>query len=351
MAFSITLQPGNHSFAAETSETILDAALKHGHSIPFTCREGVCGICKGRVLQGSVDHGKFVESALNAAERAVGKALFCCAKPNSNLVIERPMGFPCFPMPTSSTPADMDIQEVVDTIAKTISCRVESMEKMSDDVMLLCLKLPAKESVQFLAGQHINIVTEDGRQHKFPLANAPHDNKFLQLHVRNIQGNAFTQLVFTKMKKGNTLRISEAFGTCYLSKSSKKPVIFVANGTGIAAVKAIFEHSLHARMNIPMHVYWGARNLAEIYLPDFAKQLQAHGIFLTVVLSEPAAEDFWRGRAGQVHQAVPENYGDLSGHRVYACGSPSMVESAKRDFTTRLGLPVDEFFSAPFKLV
>lgn len=349
MAFSITLQPGNHSFPAETSETILDAALKHGHSIPFSCREGVCGMCKGRVLQGSVDHGKFVESALNAAERAAGKALFCCAKPTSNLVIERPTGFPGFSMP--GAPAEIDIPEVVDTIAKTISCRVENMEKLSDDVMLLCLKLPAKESMQFLAGQYINIVTEDGKQHKFPLANAPHDNKFLQLHVRNIPGSAFTQHVFTKMKKRDTVRISDAFGTFHLRKGSRKPIIFVASGTGIAAVKAIIEHSLHARMDIPMHVYWGARNRAEIYLPDFAKQLQAHGIFLTVVLSEPAAEDQWRGRTGQVHQAVPENYSDLSGHRVYACGSPSMVESAKRDFTTRLGLPVDEFFSAPFKLI
>ena len=349
MAFSITLQPGNHSFPAETSETILDAALKHGHSIPFTCREGVCGMCKGRVLQGSVDHGKFVESALNAAERAAGKALFCCAKPTSNLVIERPMGFPGFPMP--GAPAEMDIPEAVDTIAKTISCRVETMEKLSDDVMLLGLKLPAKESMQFLAGQYINIVTDDGKQHKFPLANAPHDNKFLQLHVRNVPGNAFTQHVFTKMKKRDTVRISEAFGTFHLRKGSRKPIIFVASGTGIAAVKAIVEHSLHARMDIPMHVYWGARNRAEIYLPDFAKQLQAHGIFLTVVLSEPAAEDQWRGRTGPVQQAVSENYSDLSGHQVYVCGSPSMVEAAKCDFTMRLGLPMGEFFSAPFKLV
>lgn len=350
MAYGITLQPGNHNFPAETSETILDAALKHGHTIPFSCRDGVCGMCKGRVVQGSVDHGKVTDSMLNAAERAAGMALFCCAKPKSNLVIERPTGIPAFAMPTFNMPVDRDIPEVMDIPTRTISCRVEKMEKMSDDVILLCLKLPAKETMQFLAGQHINILTEDGRQLKFPLANAPHDNKFLQLHIRNIPGSAFTQHVFTKMKKRDTVRISEAFGTFHLRKGSKKPIIFVASGTGIAAVKAIIEHSLHARMDIPMHVYWGARNRAEIYLPDFAKQLQALGIFLTVVLSEPLAEDLWRGKTGLAHQAVAENYSDLSGHRAYVCGSPSMVESAKRDFTTRLGLPVDEFFSGSFSL-
>ena len=89
MASSITLQPGNHTFTIEAGETILEAALRHGHTIPYSCREGACGACKGSVLQGSVDHGKSLEFALSAAEREAGLALFCCAKPKSDLVIER----------------------------------------------------------------------------------------------------------------------------------------------------------------------------------------------------------------------------------------------------------------------
>jgi len=95
MASSITLQPGNHSFPVEDGETILDAALKHGYTMPFSCRDGVCGVCKGRVLQGLVYHGRFMDSVLSEAERAAGMALFCCASPKSDLVVEyRPMSSP-----------------------------------------------------------------------------------------------------------------------------------------------------------------------------------------------------------------------------------------------------------------
>ena len=339
MAFSITLQPGNNSFAAETGETILDAALKHGHAIPFSCREGACGMCKGRVLQGSVDHGKFQEFALSAAERVAGIALFCCAKPKSNLVIERiPMSSP-FGMPALNMPATWAVPASTEAPSKTMPCRVEKMEKISEDVMVLNLKLPASEPMQFLAGQYINILTEDGLQHSFSLGNAPHDNKFLQLHIRMIPGGAFTHHVFTQMKERDILRISGPSGSFVLHEDSTKPIIFIAGGTGIAPVKAIIEHALHVGIDRDMHLYWGVRKRADLYLLDLAKQWQTRGILFTPVLSEPLAEDNWRGKTGFSHQAVMENYSDLSGHQVYASGGPTMVESAYRDFTTLLKLP------------
>lgn len=358
MASSITLQPGNHSFPAESGETILDAALKHGYTMPFSCRDGVCGVCKGRVLQGSVDHGRFMDSMLTATERAAGMALFCCASPKSDLVVEyRPMSSP-FNIPpmwnmqaNQGTSESKDASEIMEAPAKTIPCRVEKMDRMAEDVMMLSLKLPASEPMQFLAGQYINILTEDGRQHSFSLGNAPHDNKFLQLHIRNIPGGAFTQHVFTQMKERDMLRITEPLGAAYLREDSDKPVIFIAGGTGIAPVKAIIEHALHAGIDRSMHVYWGLRNRADIYLPDLAKQMQARGILFTIVLSEPLAEDKWRGKTGLVHQAAMENYSDLSEYQVYAYGGPAMVESAKRDLTTQRGLPGEEFFSDSFKLI
>ena len=66
------------------------------------------------------------------------------------------------------------------------------------------------------------------------------------------------------------------------------------------------------------------------------------------VLSEPKAEDGWSGRTGFVHQAVMADLPDLSGHQVYACGAPVMVESAMKDFIERCGLPGDEFYVDSF---
>lgn len=353
MAHFITLQPGNHKFPVEAGENILDASLKHGYRMPFLCRDGSCGMCKGRVMQGVVDHGKAWDGALTPAEKAAGMALFCCAKPQSDLTIEyRPVGSPVgTPANGVETKPDADDEEIMDAPEKTISCRVEKMERLADDVMVLHLKLPAGESIQFLAGQHINVLTKDGRQHSFPLGNAPHDSKVLQLHIRNIPGNAFTQHVFTEMKARSTLRITEPLGALYLRKGSRKDAIFIAEGIGIASIKAMIEHTLHTRMGNSIHVYWGLRKPADMYLPDLAKQWQAHGIFFTTVLSEPRAEDGWRGRTGSVQEAVLENYGDLSQHQIYACGSREMVESAKHKFTTQWGLPAGEFFSNSLRLI
>ena len=88
MAFTTTIQPSGHSFPVEADETILEAGLRHGYTLPYSCRDGVCGACKGKVLQGEVDHGKYQASTLSQAEINVGMALFCCAKPKTDLVIE-----------------------------------------------------------------------------------------------------------------------------------------------------------------------------------------------------------------------------------------------------------------------
>jgi len=334
MTFNITIKPSNHSFPTEAGETILDAGLEHGYVLPYGCRNGVCGACKGKVLQGAVDHGKYQGHALSEAEIAAGLTLFCCAKPKSDLVIE------CHEVSTSR-----------DIPVKTLPCRVHKLEKLADDVMALYLKLPANERLQFLSGQYIDILMKEGKPRSFSLANAPHDDEFLQLHIRNISGGTFTRHVFTEMKERDILRIKGPMGTFFLREDSDKPIVFVASGTGFAPVKSIIEHALHIGMQRPMHLYWGVRVLSDLYMLDLAQQWEALGIRFTPVLSEPRVEDHWQGRQGFVHQAVMEDYSDLSGHQVYGCGAPIVVESAHRDFTTLRGLPNEEFFSDAFTFV
>lgn len=334
MTFQVTIKPSNHSFPVEAEETILEAGLKHGYTLPYGCRNGVCGSCKGRVLQGMVDYGKHPHSALSETDQAAGMALFCCARPTSDLMIE------CH-----------EVNALKDIPVKTLPCRVQKLEKLADDVMVLYLKLPASERLQFLAGQYIDIMMKEGKPRSFSLANAPHDDEFLQLHIRNIPGGAFTQHVFSEMKERDILRFRGPLGTFFLREDSDKPIMFVASGTGFAPVKAIIEHALHIGIKRPMHFYWGGRKRSDLYLLDLARQWEARGIRFTPVLSEALAEDHWQGRTGFVHEAVLEDYSDLSGHQVYVSGAPIVVEAAHRDFTNLRGLPDEEFFSDAFTFV
>ena len=334
MAFNITLKPGNHAFPVETGETILEAGLKHGYALPYGCRDGECGKCKGRLLQGSVDYGKYQDSALSETEKGAGVILLCCARPKSDLVIK------C-----------READAVQDIPVKTMPCRVHKMEKLADDVMALYLKLPANERLKFLAGQYIDILVKGDKPRSFSLGNAPHDDEFLQLHIRNITGGAFTQHIFTQMKERDILRIKGPLGTFFLREDSDKPILFIASGTGFAPVKSIVEHALYVGIKRPIHFYWGAHKLADLYLLNLAKQWESLGIRFTPVLSEPLAEDHWQGKTGFVHQAVLNDYSDLSGHQVYACGGPVMVKAAHHDFTALRGLPDEEFFSDAFTFV
>jgi CDP-4-dehydro-6-deoxyglucose reductase, E3 len=327
MSFNITIKPSGHCFSSEGDETILEAGLRHGYTMPYSCRDGVCGVCKGKILEGEVDYGEYQPFALSDAEKAAGAALFCKTKPKSDVVLE-----------------NHEITNGNEIPVKTLPCRVQRMEKLTEDVMVLYLKLPANERLQFLAEQYIDILMKDGKPRSFSLANAPHDDEFLQLHIRNIPGGTFTHHVFTEMKERDILRIKGPLGGFFLHEDSDKPILFVASGTGFAPVKAIVEHALQIGVSRPMQIYWGVRKQSDFYMLDKVSEWEARGIKFTPVVSDEP----WSGRSGFIHQAVLEDFADLSGYQVYVCGAPVVVEAAHRDFTSQRALPSEEFFADAF---
>ena len=331
-SFRITLQPSGHSFTTDGSDSVLQAALDAGLTLPYGCRNGACGACKGKVLDGLVDHGAAEEQALSVADRAGGMALFCCARPLSDLVLE-----------------SREVGTAGDIAVKIMPCRVQKIERVADDVIVLSLKLPANERLQFLAGQYIEFLLKDGKRRAFSIANAPHDDGFLQLHIRLIEGGEFTGHVFAGMKEKDILRFQGPYGSFFLREESAKPAILLAGGTGFAPIKALVEHAIHKHIARPLEIYWGARNRAGLYLPQLPQQWAAthDRIRYIPVLSDAAPHDDWQGRTGLVHRAVLEDHADLCGYQVYACGAPAMIDAARAGFVAQ-GLPPEEFFADAF---
>jgi len=330
----ITIKPSEHTFGCEADETVLQAAMRADLMIPYGCRNGACGTCKGRILTGRVDYGPYQASTLTDDEKASGLALFCCARPLSDLEIEV-----------------REVRRAGDIQIRRLPCRIESIVKAAPDVAVVKVKLPANERLQFLAGQYIDLLLKDGHRRSFSLATPPHADELLELHIRHIPGGFFTDPLFTTYKGREILRFEGPLGTFYLREDSDKPIIFVAGGTGFAPIKAIIEHALYRKLPRPMVLYWGARAKADLYQPDVAAEWQRanpeHFTFIPV-LSEPAPSDQWSGRTGFVHQAVLDDFDDLSGYQVYACGGPAMIDIARRDFTTLRRLPADAFFADSF---
>lgn len=331
MSRQITIQPSGHIFHAHDGESVLEAALREGFMLPYGCRNGACGSCKGMVIEGTIDHGKSLDSALPAAERALGKALFCQAIPGSDLIIE------C-----------REIGAAKDIPVKTLPCRVQTLELVAPDVMRIRLRLPSAERMQFLAGQYIDILLKDGTRRSLSMANPPHDDSLLELHLRNY-GGSFSEHVFTRMKEKDILRFEGPLGTFYLREDSDKPLVLLAGGTGFAPIKAIIEHAIHNRISRPMTLYRGARRVADLYLNELPEQWQReHGVIYIPVLSDAPPDDGWTGRQGLVHHAVMEDLHDLSGYEIYACGAPAMIDAALRDFSEHCGLPDAAFHADAF---
>jgi CDP-4-dehydro-6-deoxyglucose reductase len=333
VAFTITIQPSGHQFQNEDDETVLEAALRQGFAFPYGCRNGACGSCKGRVLAGELDYPGGRPPGLSEADAAVGYALFCQALPHTDLEIEV-----------------REIGAAKDIVVKTLPCRVMQMNRLAPDVMELRLKLPASERLQFLAGQYIDVLMKDGRRRSFSLANAPHRDEFLELHVRHVPGGQFTDHVFQTMKEKALLRIEGPLGGFFVREESERPLIFMGGGTGFAPLKAMLEHHFETADARPVALYWGARARADLYQHALVEAWVAAHPQLTYVpvLSDPAPEDEWTGRVGFVHAAVATDYPDLSGHDVYMSGPPPMIEAAKAAFFAN-GLPEAQLYYDSFE--
>jgi CDP-4-dehydro-6-deoxyglucose reductase len=331
MTYQVTIQPSGHQFTVKPNETLLGAALNAGFSLPYGCRNGACGACKGKVLAGSVDYGTHQDSALTHEDKLKGLALFCCAKATSDLTIEV-----------------KEVGAAKDIPIKTLPCRIERMEKLAADVMALWLKLPSNERLQFLPGQYLDFLLKDGKRRSFSLANSPEEDSLLELHIRHVPGGQFTDHVFGGMKAKDIMRISGPYGSFFL-RESEKPAIFLAGGTGFAPIKSILQHAFHHAVAREFVLYWGAKTQPDLYLASLPEQWQQEqkNFHFIPVLSEPRSEEQWSGRSGFVHQAVLDDHADLSGYEVYACGAPPMIAAARRDFVAR-GLPEDAFFSDSF---
>ena len=337
MTYTITVQPSGRSFEAEPAETMLAAGIRQGIGLPYGCKDGACGSCKCKKISGTVTHGPHQDKALSAQEEADGYVLTCCGTATSDVVLESRQVTHAGAFPIKKMPA-----------------RVATLEKLSPDVVRLKLQLPANDIIQYHAGQYVEFILRDGARRSYSMANAPHtlvENgaPMVDLHIRHMPGGKFTDHVFGAMKEKEILRIEGPYGSFHLQESPK-PIVLLASGTGFAPIKAIIEHMQFMGITREAVLYWGGRRPHDLYMNDWVQARCAEMPNLTYVpvVSDALPEDGWSGRTGFVHLAVLQDFADLSGHQVYACGAPIVVDSARKDFVEKAGLPEHEFFADAF---
>lgn len=330
MSYRVTNRATGSVFTVEADETVLAAARRQGVNLGFSCLTGHCVACRAPVIEGRCHYPYLPPVGLDAAEREQGLALLCQAVPETDLTI-----------------VAREIEALKDIQTRRLTVTVARLEFPVDDVALLGLALD--EPLAYLAGQHLEVVLDDGRKRSFSIANAPLGGRELELHVRNVVGGGFTDHVFGGLKPGDALTIEAPLGSFFLRDRSPRPMLCVAGGTGFSPIKAIIEEALHLGDERPLRLYWGARTVEELYLADRARawaDTHEHIAFVPVLSAEPPAG--WDGRTGFVHHAVLADHNDLSPFDVYMSGPPPLIDAARRDFAAH-GLPEHHLYYDSFE--
>jgi CDP-4-dehydro-6-deoxyglucose reductase/3-phenylpropionate/trans-cinnamate dioxygenase ferredoxin reductase subunit len=326
MTHKISVFGQDISFECGESETVLDAAERAGFAIPYSCRKGGCSSCEGGIASG--------EAAVRGQGACVGPAegvFLCQARPRSDLEI-----------------APKSIKKVEPVSRKTFEAKVRKIEQPASDVSVISLRFPIGNRSIFQAGQYLNVLMPDGDSRNYSMANPPHQNDGVELHIRHVPGGKFSQTVLANLEKGSILSVELPFGNFTLNENTEAPAILIATGTGFAPIKSIVEHQIREGGSRPLHLYWGANTEADIYLRSLPEMwAEKHDWFtFTPVLSDPP--DAWNGRTGFVHKAVQSDYPDMSNLEVYACGAPMMIDAASKDFCAESKLDRTAFYSDAF---
>ncbi len=324
--FTLTFAPAGAQVACSGEGSLLDAALAAGYFPQHSCRRGECNACEAKVLCGEVAYpAGFVPEGVSA-----GRVLTCQARALSDVTLEAPE--------VAATPGQRVVQS---------GARVLEIRHLSGDVAWLRLQVPPASGFSFHPGQYVDVVLRDGSRRSYSMANAPAADGVIELHVRALPGGRFSNHVYQKVKPRDMLRIEGPFGAFRLQDTAA-PLILLASGTGYAPIAAMLKAHLVTMAARGAVLYWGGNRLADLYAVEEIEAMQAQhpGLRFVPVLSGPDAG--WTGRSGFVHEAVAQDFPDLSGHEVYACGNPLMVDAARQVFTRKHGLNEDHFFSDAF---
>ena len=316
------------SFDVGADESVLDAATRQGVVLPHECTFGGCGTCRMKVEEGSFAYADGeLPLAMSDEEHAEGFALACQARAQSDLVISVETG------PACSAPT-------------LLRATVAEIRLHTQDIYHLALDLPGDHGVQYAPGQYLNICLPGGEHRSFSMSSPQQGNR-VTLQIRKIAGGRFTEQMLARTQPGDVLDVELPHGTFYYHAKDYQPMVFVATGTGFAPIKAILESRLDDEDCPPIHFYWGMRSEADLYLLDEIAAWAGRLYEFTFVPVLSRASDSWSGRRGYVQDAIAEDFGDLSEHSLYLCGSPSMIQEAKA-LLALSGAALDKIYSDSF---
>lgn len=333
MSWKVKLKNSGNEFIVEADESVLTAALRQHIGLPYGCRNGACGSCRATLLEGAVEYGDHLPTALTVDDVPADSVILCQARPTSDLLIE----------------AD-ELQVVAGLEPRILPCRVTKLQKLTDDIMSMRLRLPQNQQFKYLAGQYIDILLPGGKRRSYSMAHAPGISDELELHIGRVEGGLFTSRVFGDMKEKELLRLNGPLGSFFVRPEIDEPIVLAAGGTGYAPIQAMLEQLFADGDGRQLHFYMGARQAGDLYMHQQCQDwvAQHDNFHYTPVLSEPADKDHWQGATGWLQDTILADFASLAGYQLYMAGPPPMIHALKKSLGAA-GLPRHRMFFDSFE--
>ncbi|HEC13712.1 MAG TPA: 2Fe-2S iron-sulfur cluster binding domain-containing protein [Acidiferrobacteraceae bacterium] len=313
------LLPGNKEFDVHEHESVLDAALRAGLTLGYSCSNGSCGECRAILVEGELKRCSHYDYVFSEAEKNQGYVLLCSFTAQTNIVVEAA---------TAQGVEDLPIQQIRTTVSK--------IDRVDERTIILHLKTPRSQSLRFFAGQHVTLNLSNGIMRNKSVASCPCNARFLQFHIHNAPGDEFADYVFNKLRAFDAITIEGPWGVFTLDDNSTRPIILLAYETGFAPFQSILEHAIALKLSQPIHLYWLVDNPGRHYLDNYIRSwVDALDNFqYTTLVAHEKLEDEGLTQERRIaalteagHQII-KDHPNLSGHDIYMCGPDSLTHAA-----------------------
>jgi NAD(P)H-flavin reductase/ferredoxin/truncated hemoglobin YjbI len=308
-------------------ETVLDAFLRQGITVPFSCRSGTCHVCLQHCVQGAIPPVAQNGLSKELRDRNYFKTCKCV-----------PLG-------------DMEIAPPTELYRSTL---VYSKEMLSPLVCKLLIEPPS--SLDYRAGQFVNLRRSDGLTRSYSLASLPGEDYFLEIHVLRKHGGEMSNWIFDTLEAGDEIGIQGPAGESYYRHEERShPMLMVATGTGLAPIYGILRDALHNKHKGEIHLYHGGRDEERFYLRGPLRELERqhpHFHYYECVsgtrISPPGAPAHGT-LAGRVHDVAFARHANLHGWHVHIAGLAEMVDAAEQ-LAVKHGAAPDRIYTDAFAL-
>lgn len=313
----IILSPSNTELEIQDHETVLAGLERHGFVLPNNCRAGACGECKVKVLNGTYDQGFILDMALSQDDRDCGKGLMCMAKVTSeSLTIDFQQDNVLSKLPTPEENLPFVITEKL---------------LVTDTIMRLRMR-PIGTALRFWPGQYIKMGSMNGEvpMRSYSIANTPNPDGEIVLYITKVEGGKTSNFIHDNMKAGDINYISGPYGTFIGDPKAKRPVLCIANGSGLAPIMSLATAALNrGGFRNPAHILFSARTEKDIFDYGHFRFLERkfRNFKFIPTLTKESKEGFKQGRVTEI---LPGLYPDLSGHSIYIAGSTDFVNDVKK---------------------